>query len=73
VLLRLAYLCVTNVFALLRLLSLGDRDKETEILALRHQIAVLERLAVGQGPAAVPSGRPGVLGRPAELASAPHA
>jgi len=43
VLLRLAYLAVTNVFALLRLLLVSDRDKDVEILALRHQIAVLER------------------------------
>src|SRR5690242_2425156 len=32
-----------NVFALLRLLPMSDRDKEVEILALRHQITVLER------------------------------
>jgi putative transposase len=43
VLLRLAYLAVTNVFALLRLLSVSDRDKDAEILALRHQLTVLER------------------------------
>jgi transposase len=43
VLLRLAYLTVSNVFTLLRLLPMGDRDKDVEILALRHQIAVLER------------------------------
>jgi hypothetical protein len=43
VLLRLAYLTVTNTFAVLRLLPTSDRDKDTEILALRHQIAVLER------------------------------
>ena len=42
-LLRLAYLGVTNVFALLRLLPVSDRDKDVEILALRHQITVLER------------------------------
>ncbi|MEU4445165.1 integrase core domain-containing protein [Actinosynnema sp. NPDC050801] len=45
-LLRLAYLGVTNAFALLRLLRLlpmSDRDKDTEILVLRHQITVLER------------------------------
>ena len=42
-LLRLAYLSVTNLFALLRLLPMSDRDKDTEILALRHQITVLER------------------------------
>jgi len=43
VLLRLAYLGVTNVFALLRLLPVSDGDKDIEILALRHQIMVLER------------------------------
>ncbi len=42
-LLRLAYLSVTNAFALLRLLPMSDRDKDVEILALRHQITVLER------------------------------
>ena len=42
-LLRLAYLDVSNAFALLRLLPMSDRDKDTEILALRHQIAVLQR------------------------------
>ena len=31
------------MFALLRLLPVSDRDKDVEILALRHQIAVLER------------------------------
>jgi transposase InsO family protein len=43
VLLRLAYLTVTNTFAILRLLPSSDRDKDVEILALRHQIAILER------------------------------
>jgi putative transposase len=43
VLLRFAYLTASNTFAMLRLLPVGDRDKEVEILALRHQIAVLER------------------------------
>ena len=42
-LLRLAYLGVTNVFALLRLLPMSDWDKDAEILALRHQLTVLER------------------------------
>ncbi|MEU6788758.1 hypothetical protein ABZ912_57060 [Nonomuraea angiospora] len=42
-LLRLAYLTVTNAFAALRLLPMSDRDKDMEILVLRHQIAVLER------------------------------
>jgi transposase len=43
VLLRLACLTVTNAFAVLRLLPMSDRDKDAEILALRHQITVLER------------------------------
>jgi transposase len=43
VLLRLAYLGVTNAFALLRLLPMSDRDKDVEILALRHQLTVLQR------------------------------
>nr|WP_007512700.1 hypothetical protein [Pseudofrankia saprophytica] len=47
-LLRLTYLGVTNAFALLRLLPRGDRDKDIEILTLRHQIAVLYRQLDGQ-------------------------
>jgi hypothetical protein len=43
VLLRLAYLGVTNAFAMLRLLPMSNREKDVEILALRHQIGVLER------------------------------
>ncbi|WP_218011174.1 hypothetical protein [Herbidospora mongoliensis] len=44
----MAYLTVTNTFAALRLLPMGDREKDIEILALRHQIVVLERqLSVG--------------------------
>ena len=42
-LLPLAYLGVTNVFALLRLLPMSSRDKDAEILALRHQLSVLQR------------------------------
>jgi hypothetical protein len=45
VLLRLAYLAVTNTFTLLRLLPMSDRDKDIEILALRHQLLVLQRQA----------------------------
>src|SRR5256885_15000130 len=47
-LLRLAYLGITNAFALLRLLPHTDRDKDAEILALRHQLAVLQRHLDGQ-------------------------
>jgi putative transposase len=46
--LRLAYLGMTNAFAMLRLLPMSDREKDVEILALRHQIAVLERHLDGQ-------------------------
>ncbi|MFE1937068.1 hypothetical protein ACFW95_43135 [Streptomyces sp. NPDC059474] len=42
-LLRLAYPGVPNAFAMLRLLPMTDRNKDAEILALRHQITVLER------------------------------
>ena len=42
-LLRLAYLGLTNTFTLLRLLPMTDRDKDIEILVLRQQIAVLQR------------------------------
>nr|WP_223297438.1 hypothetical protein [Catenulispora acidiphila] len=42
-LLRLTYLAVTNAFAVLRLLPMSDRDKDAEILAPRHQLAVLQR------------------------------
>ena len=42
-LLRLAYLTVTNTFALMRLLPRNDRDKEIEILVLRHQLTILQR------------------------------
>ncbi len=39
----MAYFTVTNAFAALRLLPMSDRDKDVEILALRHQIMVLQR------------------------------
>ena len=49
-LLRLAYLGVASALALLRLLPMSDRDKDAEILALRHQLDVLQRQL---GPARV--------------------
>jgi hypothetical protein len=55
VLLRLAYLGVTNAFALLRLLQVSDRDKDVEILVLRHQIAVLQRQLDAAKPAVWPN------------------
>ena len=42
-LLRPSYLALTNVFAFVRLLPVSDVDKDVEILALRHQPAVLQR------------------------------
>lgn len=42
-LLRLSYLALTNVLAFVRLLPTSDVDKNVEILALRHQLAVLQR------------------------------
>jgi hypothetical protein len=40
VLLRLAYLTVTNAFAALRLLPLSDRDKDVEIRVPRTLLGV---------------------------------
>jgi putative transposase len=50
-------LAVTNTFAVLRLLPMSDRDKDTEIRALRHQIAVLERQLGKQKARFTPSDR----------------
>jgi putative transposase len=57
VLLRFAYLGVTNIFAMLRLLPTNDRAKDIQILALRHQIMVLERRLGEQGLRFDPSDR----------------
>jgi len=46
VLLRLAYLGVTNAFALLRLLPMSDHDRDVEILALRHQTQAARNLTM---------------------------
>jgi hypothetical protein len=51
VLVRLAYLAVSNAFAALRLLPMGEREKDVEILVLRHQLTVLERQLAGARPA----------------------
>lgn len=55
--LRLAYLGVTNAIAMFRLLPVGDRAKDIEILALRHQISVLQRQLHGQRPRLAPADR----------------
>ena len=54
---RLAYLGVTNALALLRLLPMSDRDKDAEILVLRHQIVVLERQLHGERVRFAPADR----------------
>jgi hypothetical protein len=41
--LRLVYLAVHRVFGWLAVLARSDRAKDTEILILRHQVAVLQR------------------------------
>jgi hypothetical protein len=57
VLLRLAYLGVTNALVMLRLLPMSDQAKDAEILALRHQITVLERQLQGQRVRCAPADR----------------
>ena len=41
--LRFAYLAVLRLFGWFALLARSDRDKDAEILILRHQVAVLQR------------------------------
>jgi transposase InsO family protein len=72
VLLRLAYLAVTNAFAALRPLPVGDRDKDVEILALRHQITVLERQLGADRVKLAPRG-PGLPRRPSRASIPPDA
>jgi hypothetical protein len=43
VLLRLSYLAVSSVFTVMGLLPMSDIAKDVEILALRHQLAILQR------------------------------
>jgi hypothetical protein len=57
VLLRLAYLGVTNALAMLRLLPMSDHAKDAEILALRHQVMVLQRQIHGQKVQSTPTDR----------------
>jgi hypothetical protein len=47
--LRFAYLAVLRVFGWLALLARSDRAKDTEILILRHQVAVLQRQVKAPG------------------------
>jgi putative transposase len=43
VLLRLSCLAVSSVFTVMRLLPVSGAEKDIEILALRHQLAILQR------------------------------
>jgi hypothetical protein len=54
-----------NAFAMLRLLPISDRAKDAEILALRHQITILERQLQGERVRFAPADR-------AFLAALPH-
>jgi hypothetical protein len=54
---RLACLTVVNTFAVLGLLLVSDRDKDTEILVLRHQVGVLERQLGGKKVRFTPADR----------------
>jgi transposase len=57
VLVRFAYLAVTHAFAVLRLLPMTDREKNVEILALRHQLTVVRRQLGNQRPQLRPEDR----------------
>lgn len=54
---RFAYLAVSHAFAVLRLLPMTDRAKDVEILALRHQLTVLQRQLGDQRPQLRPEDR----------------
>jgi putative transposase len=56
VLLRLLYLALTGMIRFLRLLAMSNADKDIEILALRHQLAVLRR-QIGKSRLTPPTGR----------------
>jgi transposase len=57
VLARLAYLAVAHAFAALRLPPMTNHEKDVEILALRHQLTVLQRQLGGQRPHLQPEDR----------------
>jgi hypothetical protein len=57
VLARFAYLAVTHAFAALQLPPMTNHEKDIEILALRHQLTVLQRQLRGQRPHLQPEDR----------------
>jgi hypothetical protein len=54
---RFGYLAVRYAFSVLRLLPMSDHEKDIEILALRHQLGVLQRQLAGQRPQLRPENR----------------
>lgn len=54
---RFTYLAVTHAFAALRLLPMTNREKDIEILALRHQLTILQRQLGDQRPRLRPEDR----------------
>ncbi|MEV4020482.1 integrase core domain-containing protein [Nonomuraea angiospora] len=72
-LLRLPHLALTNLFAVVRLPPMSDTNKDIEILALRHQLVVLQRQidkptppaqAATTPPGRLPRHRPTLAPRP---------
>jgi hypothetical protein len=57
VLVSFAYLAVSHAFAAIWLLRMTDREKDVEILVLRHQLAVLRRQLGDQRPRLRPDDR----------------
>ncbi|HEX5117652.1 MAG TPA: hypothetical protein VFW65_20860 [Pseudonocardiaceae bacterium] len=55
--LRFTYLAVSHALAALRLVRMTDREKDVEILALRHQLTVLHRQLGDQRPQLRPEDR----------------
>ena len=64
VLLRLAYLGVTNALAILRLLPMGDRAKDAEIRALRTQLEGAMQKIVSMCRSVAPAQPDAKLARP---------
>ncbi|MBP2473155.1 hypothetical protein JOF53_002027 [Crossiella equi] len=56
-LVRFTYLAVAHAFAALRLLRMTDHEKDIEILALRHQLTILQRQLGNQRPRLRPEDR----------------
>jgi hypothetical protein len=54
---RFGYLAVRYAFSVLRLLPMSNHEKDIEILALRHQLGVLQRQLAGQRPQLRPEDR----------------